>query len=67
MSSNNLYTDIEQYDMKLFGNAKREYQVAVPFESDVSKIKSIRLVLASPFDEHLNNVAETKEFTVDLK
>ncbi|MBX7001934.1 hypothetical protein EX219_10085 [Bacillus aerophilus] len=67
MSSNNLYTDIEQYDMKLFGNAKREYQVAVPFESDVSKIKSIRLVLDSPFDEHLNNVAEKKELTVDLK
>ncbi|WLP59861.1 hypothetical protein [Bacillus pumilus] len=67
VSSNNLYTDIDQYDMKLFGNAKREYQIAVPIESDVSKIKSVRIVMSEPFDENLDSVSESKELTVKLK
>ncbi|AWI37922.1 hypothetical protein BA81_12525 [Bacillus safensis FO-36b] len=67
VSSNNLYTDIEQYDMKLFGNAKRDYQIAVPIESDVSKIKSVRIVMSAPFDENLNSVSKPKELTVNLK
>ncbi len=67
VSSNNLYTDIEQYDMKLFGNAKREYQIAVPIKSDVSKIKSVRIVMSEPFDENLDSVSESKELTVNLK
>ncbi|WP_406845813.1 hypothetical protein [Bacillus safensis] len=67
VSSNNLYTDIEQYDMKLFGNAKRDYQIAVPIDSDVSKIKSVRIVMSAPFDENLDSVSEPKELTVNLK
>lgn len=67
VSNNNLYTDIEQYDMKLFGNAKREYQIAVPIDSDVSKIQSVRIVLSAPFDENLDSVSEPKELTVNLK
>ncbi|PCK20309.1 hypothetical protein CEY02_14135 [Bacillus pumilus] len=67
VSNNNLYTDIEQYDMKLFGNAKRDYQIAVPIDSDVSKIKSVRIVMSAPFDENLDSVSEPKELTVNLK
>ncbi|MGJ5835932.1 hypothetical protein [Bacillus sp. G402] len=67
VSNNNLYTDMDQYDMKLFGKAKREYQIAVPIESDVSKIKSVRIVMSKPFDENLDNVSESKEITVNLK
>ncbi|GJI57968.1 MULTISPECIES: hypothetical protein [Bacillus] len=67
VSNNNLYTDIEQYDMKLFGNAKREYQIAVPIDSDVSKIQSVRIVMSAPFDENLDSVSEPKELTVNLK
>ncbi|KLV22698.1 hypothetical protein [Bacillus altitudinis] len=67
VSSNNLYTDIDQYDMKLFGNAKREYQIAVPIESDVAKIENVRIVMSEPFDENLHSVSESKELTVKLK
>lgn len=67
VSNNNLYTDLEQYDMKLFGNAKRDYQIAVPIDSDVSKIKSVRIVMSAPFDENLDSVSEPKELTVNLK
>lgn len=65
VDSNDLSGD--QLDMKIYGHAKKEFEIDVPIQSDASKIKSIRLVISAPFKENLDQVAETKELTVDLK